>query len=341
MKIPEQENSIENLIYKQYESKQEKPRPHLGCSLLGHYCDRWLWLSFRHAVIEKFEGRLLKLFARGSNEEASVVSDLKSIGVTLQHTGSDQYRIDFGSHVSGSIDGIITGGLPGKEKSQAILEIKTHSDKSFKELKEKGVEKSKPQHFVQMMLYMKGTNLKRALYYAVNKNTDEIYTEWLHYDNDVANKYLERGKRIALSDRMPPPCSTDPTWYQCRFCPAHSFCHETHLTKEVNCRTCALSTAKPDSTWHCAKYDATIPGEAQHEGCEGHVLHPDLVPFERIESADQWKAIYIINGKPVLNGCADEETYGSKEIIANPAGCAMDDEFSREARVVLGARVVG
>jgi len=43
----------------------------------------------------------------------------------------------------------------------------------------------------------------------------------------------------------------------------------------------------------------------------------------------------------VLNGYADEETYGSKEIIANPAGCAMDDEFSREARVVLGARVVG
>jgi len=339
MKIPEPTNSIAALIDESM--PQDKPRPHLGCSLLGHHCERYLWLNFRWSVIEKFSGRMLRLFRRGQNEEDTVVSDLQRLGVTLQHTGTDQYRVDFGSHVSGSIDGIITGGLPGKEKSQAVLEIKTHSDKSFKELKDKGVEKAKPQHFVQMMLYMKGTNLKRALYYAVNKNTDEIYTEWLHYDEDVANKYLERGKRIALSDRMPPPYTTDPTYYSCKWCPAHDLCFGSKMTKESNCRTCALSTAIPDSTWKCEKYGATIPVEAQHEGCDGHVLHPDLVPFERIESSDPWKAIYIINDKPVLNGYADEETYGSKEIIANPAGCAMDDEFSREARVVLGARVVG
>jgi len=339
MKIPEPTNSIAALIDESM--PQEKPRPHLGCSLLGHHCERYLWLNFRWSVIEKFSGRMLRLFRRGQNEEDTVVSDLQRLGVTLQHTGADQYRVDFGSHVSGSIDGIITGGLPGKEKSQAILEIKTHSDKSFKDLKDKGVEKAKPQHFVQMMLYMKGTNLKRALYYAVNKNTDEIYTEWIHYDEDVANKYLERGKRIALSDRMPPPCSTDSTWYQCRFCPAHSFCHETHLTKEVNCRTCALSTANGDSTWTCEKYQATIPVDAQREGCDGHVLHPELVPWQRLESTDQWKAVYMVDGKRVENGEADANVYGSKELVSNAAGCAMDDEFMKEAREVLGARVVG
>ena len=339
MKLPEPTTTIASLI--DASMPQDGPRPHLGCSLLGHHCDRYLWLNFRWAVIEKFSGRMLRLFRRGQNEEATVVSDLQRLGVTLQHTGEDQYRVDFGSHVSGSIDGIITGGLPGKEKSQAVLEIKTHSDKSFKELKDKGVEKSKPQHFVQMMLYMKGTNLKRALYYAVNKNTDEIYTEWLHYDEDVANKYLERGKRIALSDRMPPPISTDPTWYQCKWCPAHRFCHSTHLTKEVNCRTCALSTANGDSTWTCEKYQATIPVEAQRTGCDGHVLHPDLVPWERAESNDQWKAVYIINGKRVENGEPDANTYSSKELVANPDGCAMDDEFMKEAREVLGARVIG
>lgn len=339
MKLPEPTQTLASII--DASIPQDGPRPHLGCSLLGHHCDRWLWLSFRHAVIEKFNGRMLRLFRRGQNEEATVVADLQRIGATMQHTGADQYRVTFGSHVSGSIDGIITGGLPGKEKSQAILEIKTHSDKSFKELKDKGVEKAKPQHFVQMQLYMKGTNLKRALYYAVNKNTDEIYTEWLHYDEDVANKYLERGQRIALSDRMPPPCSTDPTWYQCKFCAAYDFCHNTKMTKEVNCRTCALSTAKEDSTWTCEKYGATIPFEAQREGCEGHVINPDLVPFERVESNNEWKAIYIINGKRVENGEPDANTYSSKELIANAAGCAMDDEFSREAREVLGARVVG
>jgi hypothetical protein len=112
------------------------------------------------------------------------------------------------------------------------------------------------------------------------------------------------------------------------------------LTKEVNCRTCALSTANGDSTWTCEKYQATIPVDAQREGCDGHVLHPDLVNFERIESASEWKAIYIINGKRVENGEPDANVYSSKEIIANPDGCAMDDEFSREAREILGARVI-
>ena len=70
-------------------------------------------------------------------------------------------------------------------------------------------------------------------------------------------------------------------------------------------------------------------------------MHPDLVPWDRKESNNEWQAVNIVNGKPVANGEADANVYGSKELIANAAGCAMDDEFSREARVVLGARVVG
>ena len=338
MKLPELDTIAEAIDAAQ---KQDGPREHFGCSLVGHHCERYLWLNFRHAVIEKFSGRMLRLFRRGQNEEATFVADLRAIGVNLQHVGDDQYRVSFGSHVGGSIDGIIVGGLPGKEKSQAVLECKTHSDKSFKELKEKGVEKAKYQHFVQMQLYMKGTRLQRALYMAVNKNTDELYTEWLHYDSDIADKQLEKAKRIALSETMPPPISTDPSWYLCKFCSCHEFCHKTHLTQEVNCRTCAISTPLEDSTWRCEKYAATIPFEAQRVGCDCHVLHPDLVPWQREVSTTDWQAIYIINGKQVANGEADANVYGSRELIANADGCAMDDEFSREAREVLGARLVG
>ena len=339
MKLPELTDEIVDAI--DASMKQDKPRPHMGASLLGHHCERYLWLNFRWAVIEQFSGRMLRLFRRGQNEESTFVSDLRSIGVLLQHVGSDQYRVDFGSHVSGSIDGIIVGGLPGKEKSQAVLECKTHSEKSFKELKDKGVKESKFMHYVQCQVYMKGTNLKRALYMAVNKNTDELYTEWVHYDESIANNYVARGHRIALSNDMPPPISTDPSWYQCKICAAHEFCHKTHLTKEVNCRTCAISTPLPNSTWFCEKYEAEIPVEAQHNGCDCHVLHQDLVPWQREGSATDWQAIYIINGKKVANGEADANVYGSKELIANAEGCAMDDEFSREARELLGARVVG
>ena len=336
MKLPEPTNTIASLI--DGSMQQDKPRPHLGCSLLGHHCDRYLWLHFRHAVIEKFSGRMLRLFRRGQNEEDTIYADLKRIGIDV--SGS-QHRVDFGNHISGSIDGVINDGVPEAPKKRHVLECKTHSKKSFDDLVKNGVEKSKPMHYVQMQLYMHGLRIDRALYYAVCKDNDEIYTERVRYVKEVAEKYINRGHAIVSSDRMPPPYTTDPTYYSCKWCPAHDLCFGSKMTKEANCRTCALSTAMPDSTWKCEKYGATIPVEAQHDGCDGHVLHPDLVPFERIESSDQWKAIYIINGKRVENGEPDANVYSSKEIITNPEGCAMDDEFSREAREILGARVVG
>ena len=334
MKLPEPSHSIAQAI--DDAQIQEPPRPHLGCSMLGHHCERWLWLSFRWAVIEKFDGRMLRLFRRGQNEEATVYADLEKIGIKVE---GSQYRVNFDCHVSGSIDGVITG-VPEAPKKRHILEIKTHSKKSFDDLTKKGVEESKPMHYAQMQLYMHGTGVDRALYFAICKDNDEIYTERVRYVKEIAETLIQRGHRVTLSDRLPPPISTDSSWYQCKFCAAHDFCHGSKLTKEVNCRTCAISTAKPDSTWFCEKWQSTIPNEAQQTGCESHVLHPDLVPWERQEGGE-WQAVYIINGKRVANGEADANVYGSKELVANAAGCAMDDDFSREAREVLGARVVG
>ena len=342
MKIPEPEYSIANLIDKHHESRQEPPRPHLGASTLGHPCDRWLWLSFRWAVQQKFDGRILRVFRRGNLEEAQIVSDLRAIGIDIQRTTGNQSRVDFGSHVSGSLDGVIKSGVPGAAKTQHVAEFKTHSLKSFNDLEKKGVEESKPEHFVQMQVYMLGTEIDRALYVAVCKDDDRIYTERVKFDKEVAEKAVARGKRIALADRMPEPLSADPTWYQCRWCPAHDFCFESKITKHANCRTCAHSTALENSTWRCERHDADeIPIEWQREGCDSHVLHPDLVPYQRKESDNEWQAIYVINNKDVINGEPSETVFGSKEILANPDVCANPDEFALEFRREFNARVVG
>lgn len=338
MELPEPNHSLSRLIYQTYEERQESPRPHLGCSLLGHPCERWLWLSFRWAVIEAFDGRILRLFQRGQREEAVVISDMEAAGCTVSGT---QDRVGFGSHVSGSIDGIVKG-VPEAPKKPHVLEIKTHSLKSFEDLLKHGVEKSKPMHYVQMQVYMLGKGLDRALYVAVCKNDDRIYTERVRLDDETAIKAVDRGKRIALDDRLPPPLSNDPTWYECKFCPAHTFCFDTHLTQEVNCRTCAHSTAKPDSTWRCERHDGdNIPVDFQRKGCDCHVLHPDLVPWKMLESTTEWDAMYEIDGHSVANGEPDVCVFGSKEILANPTGCAKGQHSIASCRQLLGARVDG
>lgn len=323
-----------NLINQHHESGKDRPRGHMGCSLLGHKCDRYLWLNFRWAVIPKFEGRLLRLFRRGHLEEPQVLKDLRAIGCDVRGT---QTKVDFGKHVSGSLDGIIMNGLPESTNKKHVLEIKTHSKKSFDDLVKNGVEKSKPMHWAQMQVYMLGTKLDRAFYYAVCKDNDEIYTERVKLDKKAAEAFIERGQRIAMSEGMPEPMSYDPTWYECKWCDSHDVCFGSKTVKEANCRTCAHVTPMDDSTWQCTKWDAPIPENAQHEGCDFHVIHPEMVPYEFKPAKDEWHAIYIINNKEVLNG---NDGFKSSEILANPSECADPSEFTKDLREKMGGRIV-
>jgi hypothetical protein len=257
-------------------------------------------------------------------EEATIAADLKAIGIEIHSTEGEQARVDFGSHVSGSLDGIIESGVPGAPKARHIFEAKTHSKKSFDDLVKHGVEKSKPVHAAQMQVYMHGTNIDRALYFAVCKDDDRIYTERLRYSRTEAERLIARGHRIALADRMPEPLSSNPSWYECKFCAGHDFCHGSKKTKEVNCRTCAHSTAEPstpdsDAHWTCARFwSGVIPIKTQYTGCDSHVLHPDLVPWQRMDGPDAWTAIYVIDGREVANGEGDANVFGSRELLNAP-----------------------
>ena len=341
MKLPEPAHTIASLIDQYHAGNSEKPRAHLGCSLLGHPCDRWLWLSFRWAVVEKFEGRILRLFRRGQMEETTIVSDLRAIGIDIRHAGDrNQKRVIFGSHVSGSLDGIIESGVPEAPKKRHVAEFKTHSKKSFDEVAKAGVETAKPMHYVQIQIYMLGAGIDRALYLAVCKDDDRIYTERVRYVKDVAEKAIARGQRIALADRMPEPVSADPTWYQCRFCAAHAFCHKAEPTKHANCRTCAHSTAMANDTWRCERHDADgIPTAFQHEGCDDHVLHPDMVPWPMTPSDDGLTVTWQIGDRAIVNGPGPGQ-YKSREIVANPA--ALDDPMILAAKAAFpDAEVIG
>ena len=278
MTIPD---TIESRIDAALESVAEESRAHIGPSQAGDPCDRRLWLSFRWAVDKRFPGRMLRLFRRGQREEIEVVKYLHLIGIDVREYGENQRRVYFGGHAYGSVDGIIEGGVPEAPKTRHILEVKTHNKKSFDALEKEGVKEAKPDHYIQMQCYMHGTEIDRALYVAVCKDDDRMHTERIEYDAATAIKSIERIKRISTLETIPEPLSTDPTWYQCKFCEAHDFCFGAILTRNVNCRTCAHSTPMLSGKWHCVRWASEIPStEAQREGCPSHVPHPDLVPWK-------------------------------------------------------------
>lgn len=319
------DGNIVDLIDQHHESQQDAPREYLGGSILGHHCDRWLWLSFRWAVIEKFDGRILRLFRRGHNEEITIIDDLKAIGVDVVATVDKQSSVPMPPHLGGHSDGIARSGIPGAENTPHLLEFKTHAKKSFDALCKDGLKKSKPMHWCQMQVYMHGLGLKRGLYVAVCKDDDRIYTERVEYDKEAAEQLVERAERIVSAERMPDPLSTDPSWYQCKFCAAHNFCHKSKLTQEVNCRTCAYATAEDNGEWSCARWESKgIPVEYQRTGCDSHVLHPDLVPWPMKDSGSPYEAVYEINGVDVRNGEGDAHVFTSQELIAGGEACAHE-----------------
>lgn len=260
----------------------ETPRNYLGVSIIGHDCPRYLWLTFRWAVIEKFSGRMYRLFRRGQLEETQIVDDLKQIGCVVTYTGDNQYKVDFGCWIKGHLDGIIESGLPEAPKKRHVLECKTHSDKSFKVLVKNGVEKANPTHYAQMQCYMLGIKTDRALYFAVNKNDDTIYTERVELDKEKANNYLDRAKDIVTSEFMPRKLTNSSSFFKCKICPCYDFCFGSKVCKEKNCRTCKYFFALEDGTARCTFYEPdpyqaiTIPYNIQIKGCSHFEMRKDL-----------------------------------------------------------------
>ena len=134
----------------------------------------------------------------------------------------------------------------------------------------------------------------------------------MKFNREFYQELLERIARIEQSEIAPHRVSENPSWWKCKICSMHDLCHVSKQTKEVNCRTCALSTAERDGTWTCGRYNETIPSEAQEKGCPSHVLHPSLVPWEREPLGLEFHAGY--NGK--INGGPDHPgAISSKEMV--------------------------
>ena len=215
-------------IYAHYKKRgdSEPARRYLGCSELGSACERLLWYKFHIGIKEEHDGRMYRLFDTGNHEEARFVADLRAIGCTVHEFGEDgkQFEVSaFDEKLSGHMDGCALG-IPEAPKTWHVLEFKTHNNKSFNKLVKEGVAKSKPQHYCQMQCYMGLSGMTRALYLAVNKDTDELYSERVRFNKDEFNSLMTRADMIIHSERIPERISTREDYYECSWCPAHSIC---------------------------------------------------------------------------------------------------------------------
>lgn len=287
--LPEPVSPTVEAIYAAYEADQDGGhRPHLGASGIGKKCSRDIWMDWRWVSRVRFPGRVLRLFDTGNHAEARFVADLRRIGVTVHDvdpaTGEQIVVRDTETgHFGGSMDGVAVGFLEAP-KAWHVCEFKTHSAKSFADLKKNGVMVSKPQHYAQMQSYMHLEGIDRAFYLAVNKDTDELHGERIRYDAAFGARMVAKAAAIVRSKQPPPRITEDPSWFECRFCDHHPVCHMGKLP-EHNCRTCLHSTPTDGGEWVCERKGKHISTEEQRQGCYEHLIIPGMIHGEQIDSA--------------------------------------------------------
>jgi hypothetical protein len=241
-----------------YRQEANPFRSHMGASSIGRKCAREIWYSFRWATKPKFSGRMLRLFNRGHLEEGRILALLLLIGCTVyqQDANGNQYRISaHGGHYGGSGDGVFVGCPDLPPDLPALSEFKTHNDKSFQAIKVQGLKAGKPEHYAQMQQYMRHMKLTVGVYFAVNKNDDEIYAEIIQLDSEDADRYTHRAIQIISAGTTPPErIANTSAAFDCKFCDHRPVCH-LGVAPEVNCRTCTFSEAREDGTWWCEHPD--------------------------------------------------------------------------------------
>jgi hypothetical protein len=323
--LPEAPRSpIVEAIYAAYEARQaqETPRGHLGASVIGRSCRREIWYGFRWAAWPKFEGRMLRLFQTGHLEEPRVFDDLRAVGATVHDidpsTGRQFWYGEYGGHFSGSLDGVCVG-VPTAEKTYHVLEAKTHSAKSFAKLEKDGVAIAKPEHYAQMQTYMRWTELDRALYFAVCKDTDDIHIERIHYDERAARAIQTKAHQI-IDAANPPDGNHTPL---CDWCQCKGLCDGAAMPL-VNCRTCQYATPVTTGTgahWTCGWDNSDIPFLLQQRGCHHHLFIAGLLTWaECVEVGEGFNVYstagrYFVNSTPEAFPAASATHYTSEELV--------------------------
>lgn len=342
--VPEREHSTAAAIFAAWEARADREeRPHLGASQIGHACERHLWLAFRWALPRVWPGRMLRLFDHGKREEVRIVEDLCAIGCEVSEgpRHGEQWRVaDCGGHFGGSLDAAVRG-LPEAPTTWHVGEWKTHNDKSFAELVKHQVAKAMPLHWAQMQVYMGLTGMKRALYVAVNKNTDALHIERVEFDPVEFARLKTRAERVIFAAEPPDRVSADPAWYGCKLCHFHELCHGT-AAPAVSCRTCVH--ASPERTgearWSCAWHRRDLSVAEQRAACDEHRHFPILLGrfAELVAAGAEDNSVRYRN---LLTGNVfGQPEYASAEIAAAQDKRLLGDPGANKLRALFDGRVV-
>tara|TARA_B100000212_G_C27344511_1_gene520711 strand:+ start:317 stop:1144 length:828 start_codon:yes stop_codon:yes gene_type:complete len=267
---PSIEKQIIKNIYESYEKNETFYFTRMGASSIGTECLRKIYFQWRRFAKKPMSGRILRLFETGYIQEERVLNDLIKSGLDVWQVneyGSPFEFTDSTGHFVCRADGVVTN-IPRHPHSH-LLEIKTHSKKSFSALQRHGVQKSKPEHYAQVQISMALGSFQRALYVAVCKDDEQFYIERFKPDKREQKELQKRITSLINARMRPTGISVDGSSFQCKYCDMRSVCIKDD-DPLVHCRTCENSIPSDNGTWECTLHGEKLTLEAQEKTCKDY-----------------------------------------------------------------------
>ena len=217
-------------------NKQQPQRAYLGASRIGEPCARKLCYEAAHVEVDEgrgFDGRAMRYFHAGHVFETMLVDWLTAAGFIIKTADKNGQQFGFeiaNGRIAGHIDGAIIGGPDVGLKYPGGFEAKALNNKSWTDTLKKGVKVSKPIYFAQCQLYMAYMELPWFLFTALNKDTQEIYHEYVPFDAKAAQEYSDKACdviRAVDSDTLLPRVAASRDFFLCKWCAYQDRCWST------------------------------------------------------------------------------------------------------------------
>lgn len=193
-------------------------RNYIGASSIGSDCLRQIWYEFKNGKGNKIPNKLRRTWEIGKLLEGMVIDLLHRCGVNISSLQNEFIHPNL-HYFKGHCDGVLVD-------FNAILEIKTAKDASFKVFVNKGCKIWSKKYYAQVQSYMGMSGLKLACILVLNRDTSEFHEEWIAFDSFYFEQLTDKAIDIYRLQEPPRRIHNSPLWFECRMCRYNGICRE-------------------------------------------------------------------------------------------------------------------
>lgn len=269
------------------EAEENWPPLTISASAIANPCERRHWLALRwFAPPRSYDAKTIRLRDRGLLERDRVVADLRDTGFIVEEVGMSASLA--GGWLRGKISGIVQG-VPEGRTQWHVLKVRALKATDWRRTVKLGAIEAQPDDFAQAQLFMASLGLDRALYWATNRDTEEIHVERWRLDNSVSDPLIVRAESVAQAVSMPPNIASSENHPACLFCNFRPVCHSPVVDMPWparNCRTCIHYEMREPYRGHCSRWSQPRDLDEQKVGCPAHIAEPTMIPAEQVDAAE-------------------------------------------------------